>query len=1118
MKKSVCSRIKLTLALILITLLVIAIIKNSTAGAKTIETQPKAINGVLDIRNWDFERDGVLKLDGQWLYYKEKLLYPDDFKNETNLEGENFKIPGSYGEHTYGTYRLKLLLNENIDLYTINVDFVQSAYRLWANNKEIISVGIVGEDRSTMTPQLLPKKGYFHNEGKEMYITLQVCNYYAKYGYIDNIHIGSMGQISAYEEKRLAFEMLLFGSTVLAAIYTLGLYLFRKKDKSALYLSIVCIIVAIRTLFLGGRFFIKVFPNFSYIVSGKIMHLTFYLYIPFILLFINSFYSGIISKRLVKITNASIYLYSILILLTPWKYYMDVIIPYQFLGLYILIYLVIKLSKSYLKNHGNEFIINIGVFTLLLTGINDLLYEYGLILTGSFVPLGTLIFNITVSYVFAKRQSKAFSNVEDSKRKLETINKLKDDFLEVTSHELKIPLNGIIGLTDGLLSNRTENLSDESYKDLLLINQSARRLSNLVEDILVFSRIRHRDINLQKKPLNLEKIVQLIIRLCESIERKNKVKIINYIDENVPLVYGDENGIQQILFNLIGNAVKFTKEGSITLSYKNKENFVEICIEDTGLGIAKDKLDLVIEMYEQEGISAKSKGNGFGLFIAKKLVELHNGDISIDSTIGKGTKVIFTLPICPACELEKLEEKSVDTSTNIIKAYKAFDDINFTNNQIGPTSLSKNVSKILIVDDDYINQRVLENYLMNDKTVILKATFGEDAIKIIEDNDDLDLVILDMMMPDLLGFEVVAIIREKRSSFELPILIMTADNRIENLILSFEKGANDYLRKPFNRQELISRVITLINLKHSVSEAISLAKHMNLVQKQVEDLNLKNAESERKVDELIEYDKQKTEFFVNISHELRTPLNVISSSIQLLRSLEPNRELGDEAIKRYIKIMNNNCYRLQRLINNLIDITRFDDGYVKLHLKNCNIVSVIEDLTQSVAEYVKAKKIDIIFDTDVEEKYLAIDEEKIERVMLNLLSNAVKFTNENGKIFINIIDLDNYVEIRVKDTGIGIPDDKIDYVFERFAQVDKTTTRRTEGSGIGLSLVKSLVEMHDGKITLQSKLGEGSEFIISLPVRTITEEKDSPQQYLMENLKNELNQNIQLEFSDILSE
>jgi len=130
----------------------------------------------------------------------------------------------------------------------------------------------------------------------------------------------------------------------------------------------------------------------------------------------------------------------------------------------------------------------------------------------------------------------------------------------------------------------------------------------------------------------------------------------------------------------------------------------------------------------------------------------------------------------------------------------------------------------------------------------------------------------------------------------------------------------------------------------------------------------------------------------------------------------------------------------------------------------------------------------------------------------------VKFTNENGKIFINIIDLDNYVEIRVKDTGIGIPDDKIDYVFERFAQVDKTTTRRTEGSGIGLSLVKSLVEMHDGKITLQSKLGEGSEFIISLPVRTITEEKDSPQQYLMENLKNELNQNIQLEFSDILSE
>ncbi len=1115
MKRTGYVRLKLTAVLILITLIILGFIRYSLVGRNSSKTPPKAINGVIDLRNWDFNNDGMLKLDGQWKYYKEKLLEPENFDNEDNGKGENYTIPGSFGQHSYGTYRLKLLLDDTMDIYAVNVDFVQSAHRLWINDREIISVGTVGKNKTSMTPQLLPQNGYFHREGNAMYITLQVSNYYAKYGFIDNILIGNMAQITTYGENRLAFEMVLFGATVLAAIYAMGLYLFRRKDKSALYLSIVSTIVAIRTLFLGGRVFITLFPNSSYIISGKIMHWTFYLYVPFIILFMNNFYPSIMSKSVVKISKASIWLYGLLILITPWKNYIDVIIPYQLLAVYLLIYLFIKLSKSYLKSYGSEYIMAMGVWALILTGINDTLYEYGVIITGSFAPLGTLIFIISVSYIFAMRQSQTFAYAEKMTKKLETINKLKDDFLAVTSHELKTPLNGIIGLTEGCLSNKQETLSEEISEDLQLINHSARRLSNLVEDILVFSKLKHKDIILQKKPVNLEKVVEVIIKFCESIERTNKVKFVNYIDEKIPLVYGDENRVQQILYNIIGNAVKFTKEGSITLSYKQKENYIEISIEDTGIGIAKEKLDRVFDMYEQEEVSSKYGGNGLGLYISKKLVELHQGNITIDSIIGKGTKVTFTLPICPSNELDKLEKKSKDKATMIRQSY---DDMAVIENKIHSSALSKNISKILIVDDDYINQRVIENYLINQTTVIFKASNGKDAIRIINENNDLDLVILDMMMPDLLGYEVVSIIREKKSSFELPILIMTADNRIENMTLSFQRGVNDYLSKPFNRQELLLRVTTLINLKHFVAEAIALARDMNVVKKQVEDLNLRNAESERKMDELIEYDKLKTEFFTNISHELRTPLNVISSTVQLLKSLDPTRQLGEESIRKYLKIMNNNCYRLLRLINNLIDTTRLDGGYIKLHLKNNNIVSVIEDITQSVAEYIKSKNIDIIFDTEVEEKYLAIDEDMIERIMLNLLSNAVKFTNEKGKIFINIMDLGNFVEIRVRDTGIGIPEDKIDYVFERFAQVDKTTTRKTEGSGIGLSLVKSLIEMHEGTIRLKSKLGEGSEFIITLPVREVVEETPKPKEALLQDIQKENNKNIQLEFSDIYAD
>jgi two-component system sensor histidine kinase ChiS len=372
-----------------------------------------------------------------------------------------------------------------------------------------------------------------------------------------------------------------------------------------------------------------------------------------------------------------------------------------------------------------------------------------------------------------------------------------------------------------------------------------------------------------------------------------------------------------------------------------------------------------------------------------------------------------------------------------------------------------------------------------------------------------------MMLPDLLGYEVCSIIREKHSLFKLPILIMTADNRPENLVISFECGANDYLRKPFRKQELLSRVNTLITLKDSVGDALQLAKQMTMANERIETLNLKNNESTKKVEELMEYDKLKTEFFTNISHELKTPLNVICSTIQLLRSLDESKDLSDERIKYYFSIMNQNSLRLLRLINNIIDTTKIAGNYFNLNLKNDNIIYVVEELVQSAAELAQTKGINIIFDTEIEEKIIVFDEEKIERILLNLLSNAVKFTDINGSIFVNIYDKGDYIEVSVRDTGIGIPEDKLDFIFERFAQVDKSTTKKNEGSGIGLSLVKSLVEIHGGTINVKSELGKGSEFVMTLPIKTldIQEMEGNVTGKEVDNAR--YKENLQIEFSDL---
>lgn len=272
----------------------------------------------------------------------------------------------------------------------------------------------------------------------------------------------------------------------------------------------------------------------------------------------------------------------------------------------------------------------------------------------------------------------------------------------------------------------------------------------------------------------------------------------------------------------------------------------------------------------------------------------------------------------------------------------------------------------------------------------------------------------------------------------------------------------------------------------------------------------KMEESKRILDETLAYDKLKTEFFSNLSHELRTPLNVMLSAIQLmdLESLDERAILNN----RYMGMLKQNCYRLLRLVNNLIDITRMDSGFYELELRNHNIINIVEEITLSVAQYIENHSITLLFDTEIEEKIMACDPDKIERIILNLLSNAIKFTNPGGSITVNIYDKQDKIQVSIQDTGAGIPKDKLSMIFERFRQVDQSITRSQEGSGIGLSLVKSLVEMHKGRVFVQSEYGKGSEFIVELPVCLVAEEK-------VKNIEDHggpsYMERINIEFSDI---
>lgn len=352
---------------------------------------------------------------------------------------------------------------------------------------------------------------------------------------------------------------------------------------------------------------------------------------------------------------------------------------------------------------------------------------------------------------------------------------------------------------------------------------------------------------------------------------------------------------------------------------------------------------------------------------------------------------------------------------------------------------------------------------------------------------------------------------------EIPDIECFVENKTVNKYLSSESydptPLCSFCHKFINNQGSLRKVEIEFCASKRKDENWTLILMKDVTDKELlKELSEKIEAEDKLLKKLQEIDKMKTEFFANISHELRTPINVILSATQLLAmDLHGQLSMHHEKKEIYYNSIKQNSFRLIKIINNLIDITKLEAGYYKLSCCNYNIVDVVENITLSIASYVEDKSIELIFDTNVEEKIISCDPEKIERIVLNLISNALKFTNPGGSIMVTLKDLGHEVKLYVKDTGIGIPEDKLDLIFERFSQVDRTLERNKDGSGIGLSLVKSLVELHGGWIDVKSKFGNGCEFIITLPA-VLTNEKINTYE---NNLADNLVERINIEFSDI---
>lgn len=452
--------------------------------------------------------------------------------------------------------------------------------------------------------------------------------------------------------------------------------------------------------------------------------------------------------------------------------------------------------------------------------------------------MGIIVIN---QYINASNEFERISKVLDIKNveiekkniKLTKLDVLKDQFLANTSHELRTPLNGIIGIAESLIDGASGPLKQSTVNNLDMIVNSGKRLTNLIGDILDFSQIKNDNLTLYYDAVYMYKITDLVIALSTPLIAGKPIRIFNDIKDDLPPVHGDDKRIEQVMFNIIGNAIKFTHSGEIRVSGKMKRDMIEIAVSDTGIGIPKDKIEDIFNSFEQLETSSNNRsyqGTGLGLSISKKIVELHGGQIEVESEPGKGSIFRLSFPkgnesSKPETDVDKIPSK---IKTEITPEEVTQDDIPFA---------SEIQYSILVIDDEPINLQVLSNHLKLNNYSVKTALSGEEALSLILKEGQPDIIVLDVMMPMMSGFDVCKKIREIYPANNAPIILLTAKDRISDLTEGFAAGANDYLVKPFSKKELLTRIkthlsLSLINRAYSrfvPNEFLKLLKKENII-------------------------------------------------------------------------------------------------------------------------------------------------------------------------------------------------------------------------------------------------------------------------------------------------
>ncbi|WP_027085628.1 hybrid sensor histidine kinase/response regulator [Cohnella panacarvi] len=839
-------RIRLMVLLILV-LSFIVLLAMPFVGLPSGNHAPRAKDGVIDLRDWSLDRDGAVQLVGSWGFAWGQLLTPAD-----RVNAETFaEVPGEWSRYGkpgrgYATYRLEVVNAGGSESLGLRIPAIAPAYKLYIDGQPVAEVGKVGTDGSGTESAYRPQTVVFKPSGESFEMVLQVANeIYPQGGFWFSLTLGTESGMLESKTRKTMVDMAMFGAGALIGFYQIAVFLQRRSERSNLYFGICCLLGAIRIGVTDGMYMTEIAPNIDIHSIITIEYLTYIGGVTVSALFVNELFPKEFRASVIRAIAGAGCAFIGAVILLPAEVFTHFIDYFNAVALLALAYYSYGFGLASLRGRSGALLQLIGWLVFIGAAFHDILYSNGRIIwiDAQLVLYGFIALVFMEALELSRRFTKAYRVIGTLSEELTESNRMKDEFLANTSHELKTPLHGIMNLSLALREEKSGPLNAEQRDQLEVVVGVARRMSNLINDILDLSRLKHRGILLEVKPVDVRAVISSQQEIFRNYIGDKPVSLKFEWPESLPDALADESRLLQIVYNVVGNAIKFTPAGEVSVTAMFEGRMIRIAVADTGIGIEADKLEAIFQSFEQVGTSVAREygGTGLGLGIARRLVELHGGTIAVESELGKGSVFSFTIPASDGRSSVRRPVMLETESDAVASGRFENDRSNWeTAAAVASDRLVNREQVILAVDDDPVNLRVLKALFAYEPYEIVTASSGAEALERLErDGNKIGLVILDVMMPGLSGFETCRLIRSKHALSDLPILLTTVRNEPEAVTLGFEAGANDYLIKPFQAYELRARARTLLEMKRSAEAAVRT--EMAFLQAQIKPHFLYNA-------------------------------------------------------------------------------------------------------------------------------------------------------------------------------------------------------------------------------------------------------------------------------------